>query len=185
MTMNIILLNGNPDPGKKDLDRYTKTLGADLAAKGHGFQSFMLRDMDIRHCIGCWDCWLKTPGLCVHRDDMPAIYKAVMTSDLVIFASPVIMGFMSALLKRANERFIPLIHPYIMLVDGECHHRGRYDRYPGVGILLHRSSDTDDEDIAIITDIYRRQAVNFKSSLLCAFTTDQSVREVSDAIADL
>jgi multimeric flavodoxin WrbA len=183
--MNIIILNGNPDQKQKDLDRYIKALGTDLTARGHVFQSFLLRDMDIRHCIGCWDCWLKSPGLCVHRDDMPLIYKAVMAADLVIFASPVIMGFMSALLKRANERFIPLIHPYIVLAEGECHHRGRYDRYPGVGILLHRNPDTDDEDIAIITDIYRRQAINFKSTLRCTFTTEQSIPEVSRAITDL
>ncbi len=180
--MNIVILNGNPDPKQKDLDRYIKSLGAELAKRGHAFQSFLLREMDIRQCIGCWTCWLKTPGLCVHRDEMPRIYRSVMAADLVILASPVIMGFMSALLKRANERFIPLIHPYIALVEGECHHRGRYDRYPGLGILLHRGADTDDEDIAIITDIYRREAINFRSSLRCAFLTDKSVPEVSHAI---
>jgi multimeric flavodoxin WrbA len=180
--MNIIIINGNPDPKQKDLDRYIKSLGADLTQRGHAFQSIILREMDIRQCIGCWTCWFKTPGLCMHRDEMPKIYRAVMDADLVILASPVVMGFMSALLKRANERFIPLIHPYIALVGGECHHRGRYERYPGLGILLHRGADTDDEDIAIITDIYRREAVNFRSSLRCAFLTDQSVPEVSHAI---
>jgi multimeric flavodoxin WrbA len=183
--MNIVILNGNPDTGSKDFDRYIKSLGAGLTAGGHAFHSFLLRKMDIHSCIGCWDCWLKTPGLCRHRDDMPVIYKAVMAADLVIFASPVIMGFMSALLKRANERFIPLIHPYIALVEGECHHRGRYDRYPGLGILLHRGADTDGEDIEIITDIYRREAINFRTTLRCAFTTDQPLSEVTHAIADL
>ncbi|HOT45860.1 MAG TPA: NAD(P)H-dependent oxidoreductase [Spirochaetota bacterium] len=183
--MNIVILNGNPDPKQKDPDRYINALGADLSAKGHSFQSFQLRDMEIRQCSGCWSCWIKTPGLCAQRDDMPLIYKAVMAADLVIFSSPVIMGFMSALLKRANERFIPLIHPYIALVEGECHHRGRYDRYPGIGILLHRGPDTDDEDIAIITDTYRRVAINFRTALRCAFTTDRPISEVSHAIADL
>ncbi len=180
--MNIIILNGNPDPKQKDLDRYIKDLGAKLTARGHVFQSFLLREMDIRQCIGCWSCWLKTPGLCTHRDDMPVIYKAVMAADLAILASPVIMGFMSALLKRANERFIPLIHPYIAFAEGECHHRRRYDRYPGLSILLHRGPDTDDDDISIITDIYKREAINFKTSLRCALLTDQSVSEVSHAI---
>ncbi len=183
--MNIIILNGNPDPGKKDLDRYIKTLGKELEARGHSFQSFPLREMDIRYCLGCWTCWLNTPGRCVHRDDMETVYKAVMAADLVLFASPVIMGFMSALLKRANERLIPLIHPYVVLAEGECHHLGRYDRYPGIGLLLHKGPDTDDEDIAIIADIYRREAINFKTTFRCRFLTDQSVKEVSHAIAAL
>ncbi|MBP7738726.1 MAG: flavodoxin family protein [Spirochaetes bacterium] len=183
--MNIVILNGNPDPKRKDLDRYIASLGSGLTARGHSFQAYLLRELDIRYCIGCWTCWVTTPGLCVHRDDMAVIYKSVMAADLVLFASPVIMGFVSALLKRANERFIPLIHPYLALVEGECHHRGRYDRYPGIGLLLQRGTDTDDEDIAIITDIYRREAINFRTSFRCAFTTDRPVSEVTHAIADL
>lgn len=183
--MKIVMLNGNPDPKRKDLDRYIRSLGSELSARGHAFQSHQLRDMKIRYCTGCWNCWVTTPGLCVHNDDMAAIYTSVMAADLLLFASPVIMGFMSALLKRANERLIPLIHPYLALVEGECHHRGRYERYPGIGLLLHRGVDTDDEDIAIITDIYRREAINFRTSFRCAFTTDQPVTEVTHAIADL
>ncbi|MBN1496062.1 MAG: flavodoxin family protein [Spirochaetes bacterium] len=183
--MKIVILNGNPSTANKDLDHYLESLSRELAASGHSIQTVILRDKDIRYCTGCWTCWWKTPGVCVHKDDMPAIYSAIMASDLVLLATPVIMGFVSALLKRANERFIPLLHPYFAMREGEWHHRGRYTRYPAFGIIMAKGADTDDEDIAIITDIYRRQAVNFLTSLKLAFTTDLAVKETCDAISAL
>lgn len=183
--MNITLINGSPGPEEDELDRYTASLGAALAETGHTVSSFALREMDIRYCNGCWTCWWATPGICVHRDDMPDIYRSVMKSDLVIFASPVIMGFVSALLKRANERFIPLIHPYITLSQDECHHRGRYERYPDLALLLRKGPDTDAEDIKIISDIYRREALNFRGSFRFTALTDQPVQEVCREIAAL
>lgn len=180
--MNIIILNGNPDPGNRTFDRYIASILKELAGRGHLARSFTLREMDIRYCLGCWTCWIKTPGECVHRDDMPSIYKAAMASDLLLFASPLIMGFTSGLLKRANERLIPLIHPHLALVQGECHHRKRYARYPGLGLLLQKGEDTDEDDIRITTDIYRREAVNFHSTLRAIFLADRPVNEVCDEI---
>jgi multimeric flavodoxin WrbA len=180
--MNIIILNGNPDAGDKTFDRYIASILKELAGRGHQARVFTLREMNIRYCQGCWTCWFKTPGECVHRDDMPAVYRAVMASDLLIFASPVIMGFVSGLLKRANERLIPLIHPYLALSQGECHHRGRYSHYPMLGLILQKGTDTDEDDIRITTDIYRREAINFLSSLRVTFLTERPVKEVCNEI---
>jgi hypothetical protein len=180
--VNITILNGNPDAGNRDFDRYIKSLAEGLTGKRHAVQTHILREMNIRYCIGCWNCWFKTPGICRFDDAMPVIYKSVLSAGMVLFASPVIMGFVSALLKRANERLIPLLHPYIDLVNGENHHRGRYERNPDWGLILQKGSDADDEDIRIISDIYRRETLNFKASLRFTFLTDKPVREVSDAI---
>jgi len=180
--VNVLILNGNPDAGNGDFDRYIQSLAKGLTGKRHTVQTHILREMDIRYCIGCWNCWFKTPGICRYDDAMPAIYKSVVASSLVIFASPIIMGFVSSLLKRANERLIPLLHPYVDLVNGESHHRGRYKHYPDWGLVLQKGSDADDEDIHIISDIYRRETLNFRASLRFTFLTDQPVREVCDAI---
>lgn len=180
--METVIINGNPEGGDGAFDRWCGEAAAELAARGHGARLFTLRSMEVRYCTGCWTCWWKTPGLCAHDDDMKEIYRAVMASDLFFFASPVVMGFMSALLKRANERMIPLVHPYTLLDRGECHHQGRYDRYPGMGLILGKGPDTDDGDIAIITEIYRRDAINFKTSLRHVFLTEKTPREACDEI---
>jgi len=180
--MNILILNGNRDAANRPFDRYISSLVKELSGRGHLARAMTLREMDIRYCTGCWSCWLKTPGECIHRDDMVPVYRAIMASDLVFFASPLVMGFVSALTKRANERLVALIHPYLALAQGECHHRGRYDRYPGLGLILGKGPDADDEDVRITTDIYRRDAINFLSSLRATFLTDRPVKEVCDEI---
>jgi hypothetical protein len=92
------------------------------------------------------------------------------------------MGFTSALLKRACDRLIPLIHPYFEVVNREFHHRARYEKYPELGLILEKSADTDQEDVEIIGDIYSRLAVNLKSELRMMRFTEDSAGEVADAI---
>ncbi|RCV65217.1 hypothetical protein C5S53_04795 [Methanophagales archaeon] len=74
------------------------------------------------------------------------------------------MGFPSAVLKIAMDKLIPLLLPYIKLVDNtECHHEKRYDKeYPLIGLLIEKGDDTDSEDIGIVIDIFVRFAIDFR-----------------------
>ncbi|MGE5415733.1 MAG: flavodoxin family protein [Acidobacteriota bacterium] len=181
--MKITLLNGNPNPGPFDeyLDRLTQTLLADK----HHVDRFNLRELDIKYCTGCFGCWVKSPGECEIKDDTWDVLRRVINSDLLLMASPVIMGFPSALAKNMIERLIPLIHPYFEIVQGEVHHIKRYEKYPVMGALLEKSGDTDDEDIRIIHNIFLRNAINFKSRLGLFELTTRSAEEVAYAISHI
>lgn len=137
---------------------------------------FTLRKMDIKYCTGCWSCWLKTPGECPLKDEMPQILKSFIHSDLTIFVSPIVMGFVSKYIKKVNDRIIPLVHPYIGIFENELHHLKRYERYPELGLMLLGDLETSgleensneemvQHDYGIISDIYRRMALNLKTKL--------------------
>ena len=182
--MNITILNGNPKEEDSGFDAYLARMKTGLESQAHKVTIVKLRDMDIRYCIGCFGCWVKTPGECANAaDDTQVVRHAYVNSDLVIFASPVIMGFTSALLKKAHDKLIPLLMPYTRLYEGETHHTARYDKYPLIALLLQPDESTDAEDIDIISEIYRRDAINFKTSLLFTHTTESPVEEVVDAVA--
>ena len=117
--------------------------------------------MNLHYCTGCWSCWWKTPGRCAINDDAEKIIRSVINSDFVIFASPLIAGFTSSALKKITDRLIVLLHPYIELINGESHHRKRYNKYPDFGLILEKETDTDNEDLDIVNDIYERFALNF------------------------
>lgn len=170
--MKITILNGNPDTNKHDFESYLDNLALALDDLGLEVTTITLRDKDIHSCTGCWGCWVKNPGECLIPDDSIEIRRTIIHSDLLIFASPLIMGFTSALLKIMQDKLIPLVHPYIELVNNECHHIKRYENYPKLGLIFSPEPDTDAEDIQIVTDIYKRLSINFKSELLFSKSID-------------
>lgn len=180
--MKVLILNGNPVGGKGDMDRYIDRLVEVMKSAGHDTDVFVLRYMKIGPCTGCFNCWVKTPGICNIRDDAREATRHYIAADHVILASPLIMGFLSSLLKNAMDRNISLVHPHLEEVDGEVHHRKRYDRYPVISFLLEKEACTDDEDIAIATDIFRREAINVRASLGFVHFTESPLEEVLHAI---
>ena len=170
---HLTLLNGDMVAEKSDFSDYIEKLSQKLG-ETHSVDLFPLNKMNLHYCTGCWSCWWKTPGRCAIRDDAENIFRSVIHSDFILFASPLMAGFTSSALKKITDRLIVLLHPYIILKNGECHHRKRYDKYPDFGLVLEKESDTDDEDIAIIKDIYQRFAINFYGKMRFLKFTDQA-----------
>jgi hypothetical protein len=179
--MRIAILNGEPEAGTR-FDDYVGAIAAELESCGDDVARLDLREMDIRHCTGCWGCWVKTPGECVARDHSARVCREVANSDLVVFASPLVMGFPTALTKRTMDKLIPLVHPYIVIDHAEMHHRARYARYPELGLIVGREEDTDDEDLEIVFGTWERLSRNFKSRLAFTLVADEPAEEVADVV---
>lgn len=60
--MRALVLNGSRDDA---LDRRHDTLVRELVGAGWDTLSLKLREMRIAHCLGCFQCWTKTPGVCL------------------------------------------------------------------------------------------------------------------------
>src|ERR1700683_4238753 len=109
--MRIAILNGEPDPATP-FHSYLCELTAHLRALGHKVDKLDLVALDLKGCTGCFNCWVRTPGECSKRHDSAIVCRAVLNADLVLLAAPIVMGFTTALLKRAADQMIQLIHPY-------------------------------------------------------------------------
>lgn len=145
------------------------------------FESFDLRNIRINYCCGCWNCWFKTPGKCIHEDEMPQLLRGIIHSDLTLFISPIKMGFVSSDVKKITDKLIPLVLPYIEIVKGECHHVKRYDKYPKLGLILV-DKERNQEGYRIITNIYQRFAINLRTELAFSILSDGRMEEITDAI---
>ncbi|WP_422486578.1 hypothetical protein [Gudongella sp. DL1XJH-153] len=121
-----------------------------------------LEEQSIKSCIGCWNCWLKTPGMCVMKDEMAESYVDYVNSDTVILLMDTAQGFLNHRAKAFLDRTIPHHHPYIELVDGECHHVERYENYPDLVFYYDTEGLTDQEE-QVIEDYLYRTAYHFKS----------------------
>lgn len=92
-----------------------------------------LQEQQIKDCTGCWSCWWRTPGRCIHKD-LDKCYQEFLKADKVVIFSKLSMGFISGNMKTLFDRLIPLALPFIKYDTGESMHLPRYDRYPDIEI---------------------------------------------------
>jgi multimeric flavodoxin WrbA len=180
--MRITILNGEPDAASP-FQAYLETLTNRLVASGHAVTKLDLRALDLKGCTGCFGCWVKTPGECAKQDDSATVCRAALDADLLLLASPITMGFTTALLKCAADQMIQLIHPYFVVEGGEIHHRARYAHYPVFALLLGAGPDSDAEDVAITRTMWARMARNMKSRLAWTAVAQRTAEEVADELA--
>jgi len=121
-----------------------------------------LATKSINACIGCWTCWLKTPGRCVMKDQMAESYPDYINSDTVILLIDTSQGFINHKAKAFFDRTIPHYNPYIKMVDGECHHVARYKSYPDMVFYYNIKGLTAQEE-NVIEDYLYRVAYHFES----------------------
>jgi multimeric flavodoxin WrbA len=122
---------------------------------------FDLTKMPVKDCIGCWSCWLKTPGRCIHKD-LDEFYRAYLNADKVIIFSKVTQGFISGSLKTLFDRMIPLFLPYITYKTGESMHVPRYEKYPDIEVY-YKGEFLSEEDKKIYEDYIHRAFYQFHS----------------------
>jgi ferredoxin-NADP reductase/multimeric flavodoxin WrbA len=134
--MSAIILNGAAGVGDP-ADQVALAIEARLAAQRLPTRHFVLREQAIGHCLGEFDCWVRTPGRCRIKDEGQNIERAVHDAETFILVSPVTFGGYSPELKKAIDRLIPLILPFFAKAADLTHHAHRYAKLPrmiGVGI---------------------------------------------------
>jgi hypothetical protein len=111
---------------------------------------------------------------------MEAIYRLMLGSDVLVWASPLVMGNVSALVKKAQDRFIPLVHPYIELANGESHHKRRYPKDMDMGLVIQAEPEDGPEDIALVRHQAERLALNGRGRLKLFATTATDPEEAAN-----
>ena len=98
----IIILNGAARKNGNTA-KLIKAFIEGAASTGNEIKEFYLHDMNIKGCLGCEHCSSAKRGQppCVQKDDMAQINEAFLSSDVVVFASPVYFWTVTGTLKTA------------------------------------------------------------------------------------
>ena len=155
--MKAYILNGGHNAD--ELESYQKEIEAVLKGKGCEAESVLLRDLDIGNCMGCFGCWVRTPGECVIDDANREFTRKFINADLVVFLTPITFGGYSSHIKKSLDRFIPAISPFFISIDGETHHRKRYENYPDIFALGITDGKSPDEE-RVFTELVERNTIN-------------------------
>ena len=117
-----------------------------------------LSQLKIADCMGCFSCWVRTPGRCVIRDDAVVVYPLIAHSDHVIYVSRLFCGSYDVPMKTMLERAIPIQQAFIRIHHGETHHIQRAVAEKDAVILAY--GDTGDEEQALFRLLAARNAHN-------------------------
>lgn len=113
----------------------------------------------VKSCIGCFGCWIKTPGECVQKDRCNVIPDYISKSSEVIVITPMFYGGYSPNIKAVFDRSIGYILPYFRIVNGEMHHQMRYEHSFKFSVYFYGKCDNDEKNIA--KRLVKENAVNF------------------------
>jgi multimeric flavodoxin WrbA/putative sterol carrier protein len=134
--MKVLALNSSPRiKGQSKTEIMLSSLVAGMEKAGAQVDVVHLRTKTVKNCIGCYTCWTKTPGRCIHRDDMAEeLFPAFIESDIAVLATPLYHFTMNAAMKAFIERTLPVLEPYLAQ-KGEATYHPLRGRHPAVVVL--------------------------------------------------
>lgn len=132
-----LIIQGSPRGREGLTEELVRPLIAGLDSQKIPYRTVYLQGLDIKPCQGCNDCWVKKPGVCVHKDDMAGLLKDLVETDLVVLAGPVWFGGLSGLLKNFIDRCRPLQEPWLVAHPSQgTHHPAREGSILGQRMVL-------------------------------------------------
>ncbi len=128
--MKILALNSSPrGDGQSKTELMLNALVRGMREAGATVETVNLRKKNIRYCIGCFSCWTKTPGVCIHKDDMSReLFSKWLNCDLAVYASPLYHYTLNASMKAFVERTLPVLEPFFREgKEGDMFHPQRHN----------------------------------------------------------
>ena len=122
--MKVLALNSSPRTGgQSKTEIMLNTLVDGMRSAGAEVEVVNLRKKKVKNCVGCFSCWTKTPGTCIHNDDMTQeLFPKWLESDLVVYASPLYHFTVNAEMKTFIERTLPVLEPFFLKHNGRTYH---------------------------------------------------------------
>jgi multimeric flavodoxin WrbA len=197
--MKVLALNSSPrGDGQSKTELMLTHLVKGMREAGAEVEVVELRNKSVKHCIGCFTCWTKTPGVCIHKDDMTnELFPKWRDSDLVIYATPLYHFTLNATMKAFIERTLPSLEPYLKDRGGETSHPARHKHpkvvflsvagFPEISAFAQLSSWANfifGRHGTLVAEIYRPMAESIKTPFLMEVTdqilhaTEQAGREI-------
>ncbi len=107
--MKVLGFVGSPRK-KGNTDVLVDTFLSGASSSGADVKKYFLADHTINQCAGCFrNCILKPGYKCgTFRDDMDMLLEEMVSSDLILFASPYYSASYTAIMARFMERCLPL-----------------------------------------------------------------------------
>lgn len=131
----------------------------------------------IKPCIGCFGCWIKTPGSCVLPDSYQEMGKLLSRTDELILISRCFYGGFSPHVKNVLDRSIGYLQPFFCIVNGEMHHAMRHNNHMKLTAHFYGDDVTPQEKETAVR-LVEANGINFGSAHCAAhfYLNPQEIR---------
>lgn len=130
-------------------------------------------DGTIRPCMGCFRCWVKTPGQCTIRDAYGDMGQLLSRCDELLIFSRCTYGSYSPFIKSVLDRSISYIHPDFVKRNGEMHHRRRYPNRFLMKVTFY-GEDVSEAERETANVLVKANALNFDCDYTVSFVKDET-----------
>lgn len=132
--------------------------------------------LEIHHCIGCNQCWLKTPGVCAIKDDYEQIVRKLVEVQNIWLVSDTRFGFLDYRGKQIMDRIMPMLNMNIEFRDGWMRHQLRYHTL-NVGVIYQGDGDQE-----LLQEWSERCAMNLGGKSLGVKSLNKARKEASSCM---
>lgn len=135
--MNVLAINGSPRGKEGNTEVLIKLFLEGCRQAGAETETIYLKDKNIHSCSGCFTCWTKTPGKCIHKDDMEELLKKHLEADIVVYGTPLYYFSYTGIMKNYMDRQLPLVDRNIVSSDhGYTHNASNPEHLKNVKNVL-------------------------------------------------
>lgn len=113
----------------------------------------------VKPCLGCFGCWLKTPGACIIKDRCQILPEMIASCDEVIILSRCRYGGFSPDVKAVLDRSIGYMLPFFRMHHGEMHHVQRYKESFIFRVFMY--GDISEKEQFLARELVQANALNF------------------------
>ena len=118
----------------------------------------------IHHCIGCFGCWIKTPGICVLKDGSENMGELLSKCHEFIIISKCVYGSYTPFIRNVLDRCIPYLLPYFVKKNGETHHANRYKNDYSLSAFFY-GDDILPQEKETAKELLEANAINFYATV--------------------
>lgn len=120
--MKVLAINGSPHKGKGNTALILDPFLEGLRDGGAEVELLCTRDLHINPCLGCFGCWIKTPGKCVQEDDMAELLPRLRQAEVWVLATPLHFDGVSGPVKNLMDRMMAFLRLAAEVREGRsCH----------------------------------------------------------------
>lgn len=172
--MKIVVINGSPKGKASNTNVMVSAFLKGALEAGAETVNIFLSEKEVKHCRGCFSCWLNTPGQCVIKDDMAEILAVCEGANIFVLATPLYFDNVSSMLKAFMDRMIVKSNPHFQKdADGECRHLKNAETPSPKLVMISNCGFSERSHFQVISHWIKRVALNMKTEVSGEFYAAQ------------